>query len=62
MVNALLTQLDQIKRAPNVLILTTSNITGAIDGAFVDRFVFKDVSGNKDVFGQGGSRPVHRSS
>jgi len=36
-VNALLTQLDQIKRAPNVLILTTSNITGAIDGAFVDR-------------------------
>ena len=36
-VNALLTQLDQIKMAPNVLILTTSNITGAIDGAFVDR-------------------------
>ena len=36
-VNALLTQLDQIKMSPNVLILTTSNITGAIDGAFVDR-------------------------
>ena len=36
-VNALLTQLDQIKMEPNVLILTTSNITGAIDGAFVDR-------------------------
>ena len=35
--NALLTQLDQIKMSPNVLILTTSNITGAIDGAFVDR-------------------------
>ena len=29
-VNALLTQLDQIKAAPNVLILTTSNITGTI--------------------------------
>ncbi|XP_043216290.1 pachytene checkpoint protein 2 homolog [Amphibalanus amphitrite] len=36
-VNALLTQIDQIKRFPNVLILTTSNITGAIDLAFVDR-------------------------
>ena len=37
-VNALLTQLDQIKRHPNVLILTTSNVTGAIDLAFVDRW------------------------
>ena len=36
-VNALLTQIDQIKRYPNVIILTTSNITGAIDLAFVDR-------------------------
>ena len=36
-VNALLTQIDQIKRYPNVMILTTSNITGAIDLAFVDR-------------------------
>ena len=36
-VNALLTQLDQVKRHPNVLILTTSNVTGAIDLAFVDR-------------------------
>lgn len=27
-VNALLTQLDKLKRFPNVLILTTSNITG----------------------------------
>ena len=36
-VNALLTQLDQVKRFPNVLILTTSNVTGAIDLAFVDR-------------------------
>ena len=38
-VNALLTQLDQIRRYPNVLILTTSNVTGAIDLAFVDRLV-----------------------
>lgn len=36
-VNAVLTQLDQIRRHSNVLILTTSNITGAIDLAFVDR-------------------------
>ncbi|XP_012285210.1 pachytene checkpoint protein 2 homolog [Orussus abietinus] len=36
-VNALLTQLDQLKRYPNVLILTTSNVTEAIDLAFVDR-------------------------
>jgi len=36
-VNALLTQLDALKRHPNVIVLTTSNITGAIDLAFVDR-------------------------
>ncbi|KAK1944462.1 Pachytene checkpoint protein 2 [Phytophthora citrophthora] len=36
-VNALLTQLDALKRHSNVLILTTSNITEAIDIAFVDR-------------------------
>jgi len=36
-VNALLTQLDALRRFPNVLVLTTSNITGAIDLAFVDR-------------------------
>jgi SpoVK/Ycf46/Vps4 family AAA+-type ATPase len=30
-VNAILTQLDSIKNAPNVLILTTPNITVAID-------------------------------
>ncbi|GAX80558.1 hypothetical protein CEUSTIGMA_g7995.t1, partial [Chlamydomonas eustigma] len=36
-VNALLTQLDRLRRFPNVMILTTSNITGAIDAAFVDR-------------------------
>ena len=30
-------QLDALKAHPNVLVLTTSNITGAIDLAFVDR-------------------------
>uniref|UniRef100_A0A2A4K4Y8 AAA+ ATPase domain-containing protein n=1 Tax=Heliothis virescens TaxID=7102 RepID=A0A2A4K4Y8_HELVI len=36
-VNALLTQLDRLRCQPNVLVLTTSNVTGAIDVAFVDR-------------------------
>ncbi|XP_071812724.1 pachytene checkpoint protein 2 homolog [Apostichopus japonicus] len=44
-VNALLTQIDQIKKNPNVLILTTSNVTGAIDLAFVDRADIKQYIG-----------------
>lgn len=44
-VNAVLTQIDQIKRYPNVLILTTSNMTGAIDVAFVDRADVKQYLG-----------------
>lgn len=36
-VNSTLTQLDRIKRFPNVLILTTSNLTASIDLAFLDR-------------------------
>lgn len=36
-VNAVLTQIDRIKRHCNVVILTTSNITERIDVAFVDR-------------------------
>jgi len=36
-VNALLTQIDRLKSRKNVMILTTSNITDAIDVAFVDR-------------------------
>ncbi|KAF9134011.1 Pachytene checkpoint protein 2 [Mortierella sp. 14UC] len=36
-VNALLTQIDRLKRRKNVLVLTTSNITEAIDIAFIDR-------------------------
>ncbi|ETM33078.1 hypothetical protein L914_19640 [Phytophthora nicotianae] len=44
-VNALLTQLDSLKRHSNVLILTTSNITEAIDVAFVDRADIKQYIG-----------------
>eukprot|EP00095_Tigriopus_kingsejongensis_P007558 snap_masked-scaffold104_size368486-processed-gene-2.27 protein:Tk07558 transcript:snap_masked-scaffold104_size368486-processed-gene-2.27-mRNA-1 annotation:"thyroid receptor-interacting protein 13-like" len=44
-VNAVLTQIDQIKRLPNVLVLTTSNVTGAIDLAFVDRADIKKYIG-----------------
>ncbi|XP_070575837.1 pachytene checkpoint protein 2 homolog [Ptychodera flava] len=44
-VNALLTQIDQIKKYPNVVILTTSNVTGAIDLAFVDRADIKQYIG-----------------
>ena len=36
-VNAVLTQLDSLRSHKNVLILTTSNVTEAIDVAFVDR-------------------------
>lgn len=36
-VNALLTQLDSLKRHNNVLVLSTSNLVGALDPAFVDR-------------------------
>lgn len=36
-VNAVLTQIDQLQRYPNVLILTTSNLSQSIDSAFVDR-------------------------
>lgn len=36
-VNAVLTQIDQLQRFPNVLILATSNVTEAIDIAFADR-------------------------
>eukprot|EP01063_Lacrimia_lanifica_P006928 TRINITY_DN14392_c0_g1_i1.p1 TRINITY_DN14392_c0_g1~~TRINITY_DN14392_c0_g1_i1.p1 ORF type:complete len:442 (+),score=154.72 TRINITY_DN14392_c0_g1_i1:33-1358(+) len=45
-VNALLTQLDALRRFPNVLTLCTSNITEAIDLAFVDRADLKIFIGN----------------
>ncbi|XP_060860935.1 pachytene checkpoint protein 2 homolog [Metopolophium dirhodum] len=36
-VNAVLTQLDNLRKYPNVIFLTTSNVTEAIDTAFTDR-------------------------
>ncbi|KAG8340501.1 putative ATPase protein [Trypanosoma vivax] len=36
-VNALLTQIDTLERRTNVVVFTTSNITEAIDVAFIDR-------------------------
>jgi SpoVK/Ycf46/Vps4 family AAA+-type ATPase len=36
-VNALLTQLDALHNYSNVLVLATSNLTAAIDDAFMDR-------------------------
>ncbi len=45
-VNALLTQIDQLKSYSNVLILTTSNISECIDLAFIDRADFKQYIGN----------------
>lgn len=44
-VNAVLTQLDQIKTYPNVLILATSNLTKSIDLAFIDRADIKQYLG-----------------
>ncbi|KAI9352314.1 Trip13 protein [Zopfochytrium polystomum] len=44
-VNALLTQIDSLKRRRNVLVLSTSNITEAIDTAFVDRADMKQYIG-----------------
>ncbi|KAG1678821.1 Pachytene checkpoint protein 2 [Nymphon striatum] len=44
-VNALLTQIDQLKRYSNVLILTTSNMTSSIDEAFIDRADIKQYIG-----------------
>lgn len=44
-VNSVLTQIDQMRRYQNVLILTTSNITGAIDVAFLDRADIKQYIG-----------------
>ncbi|CAG8514234.1 7021_t:CDS:10 [Ambispora leptoticha] len=44
-VNALLTQIDKLRHKKNVLILATSNITEAIDVAFIDRADIKQFIG-----------------
>lgn len=50
-VNAVLTQLDQLRKYSNVLVLTTSNLTSTIDLAFVDRADLKQYVGepNKEA-------------
>eukprot|EP01083_Nonionella_stella_P019294 53633_1 len=45
-VNALLTQLDQLRSYSNVLVLATSNISQSIDLAFIDRADLKQYIGN----------------
>ncbi|KAH6600714.1 hypothetical protein BASA50_002098 [Batrachochytrium salamandrivorans] len=45
-VNALLTQIDRLRQRKNVLVLATSNITEAIDVAFIDRADIKQYIGN----------------
>lgn len=44
-VNALLTQIDRLRAYKNVLVISTSNITEAIDVAFVDRADIKQYIG-----------------
>lgn len=44
-VNALLTQIDSIRKYPNVIILASSNVTEAMDNAFVDRADIKQYIG-----------------
>lgn len=48
-VNALLTQLDRLSRFSNVMILATSNLTGAIDVAFMDRADIRQYIGPPSV-------------
>ncbi|GAA5959456.1 hypothetical protein JCM3765_002332 [Sporobolomyces pararoseus] len=44
-VNALLTQLDKLKYRKNCLVMTTSNLSSAIDNAFIDRADIKQYIG-----------------
>jgi ATPase family associated with various cellular activities (AAA) len=44
-VNALLTSLDRLRSFPNVLVLTTTNLTSSVDIAFVDRADLKQYIG-----------------
>lgn len=48
-VNAVLTQLDQLRKYSNVLVLTTSNLTSTIDIAFIDRADLKQFIGEPSV-------------
>lgn len=44
-VNSLLTALDKLREYKNILVLTTSNLTGSIDEAFLDRADIKQYIG-----------------
>ncbi|KAL6064198.1 Pachytene checkpoint protein 2 [Balamuthia mandrillaris] len=44
-VNALLTQIDRIKHLRNIVVLTTSNVSNALDDAFLDRADVKQYIG-----------------
>ncbi|XP_055640110.1 pachytene checkpoint protein 2 homolog [Toxorhynchites rutilus septentrionalis] len=48
-VNAVLTQLDRIRKYPNVFVLATSNLTTSIDIAFLDRADIVQFIGNPTV-------------
>ncbi|XP_058825609.1 pachytene checkpoint protein 2 homolog [Topomyia yanbarensis] len=48
-VNAVLTQLDRIRKYPNVFVLATSNLTGRIDLAFLDRADIVQFIGNPSL-------------
>jgi SpoVK/Ycf46/Vps4 family AAA+-type ATPase len=48
-VNALLTSLDRLRRFPNVMVLTTTNLTSSVDGAFLDRVDLKVHIGNPNL-------------
>eukprot|EP01034_Spumella_vulgaris_P024389 gene24389-30733_t len=48
-VNAVLTSLDQLKRRPNVLLLSTSNMMDTVDPAFLDRVDLKVFLGPPSV-------------
>lgn len=50
-VNAVLTQLDRIRKYPNVFILATSNLTASIDLAFLDRADIVQYIGNPNMKG-----------
>lgn len=58
-VNALLTQIDRLRECENVLILTTSNITEAIDLAFVDRADIKQFIGLPSAHARYSLLPAH---
>ncbi|XP_055546823.1 pachytene checkpoint protein 2 homolog [Wyeomyia smithii] len=58
-VNAVLTQLDRIRKYSNVFVLATSNLTGSIDLAFLDRADIVQFIGNPTL---GAIYEIYRSA